>query len=145
MDYSHHMAIVYLSIRVPFHCPQHTLINICGLDERPNLLSLCPPQLCIVQQRSHTFHIMPEEQHIHQLTYTWPNFYRRPWKGKKKSISQQISNSSPCSSVHRQTCGAEKDHLQQIDVSHQSESIGFTSKPNVSIYLPSRLTRKEVA
>lgn len=37
MEQSHHSSIVYLSICVPSHCPQQTLINICVLDERANL------------------------------------------------------------------------------------------------------------
>lgn len=33
---SHHTSFVRLSICVPSHCLQGTLINICGLHERPN-------------------------------------------------------------------------------------------------------------
>lgn len=74
MERSHHSTIVYLSICVPSHCPQQTLINICVLDERANLppcqpLNSLHPQLCIVLQQFHT-HVAVPRHTIYIGTHT---------------------------------------------------------------------------
>lgn len=71
---SRHTAIVCLSICVPSHCPRQTLINIRGLDERPNLpprqpLNFLHPQLCIVLQPWRTSIAVPRHS-VHIGTHS---------------------------------------------------------------------------